>query len=256
LEFHAELDKFNKYLEWGIVIAWLKLKFRFMKVPIALVEDNPSLRKRFIDHFKYFQNVSLELVAVSGEDFLNKIEVIDPLLRPQVVLMDIEMPGINGIETTKRLKEIYPDIDVMMLTVFEDEDKIFKAVQAGAVGYLLKDEPPSGIINAILELKEGGAPMSAVIARKMLTFIKQTTGKPEKSKDTLPGGKENDFNLTDRELKIIEYLVSGSTYSEIAEKLIISPHTVKSHIKNIYKKMEVHTRASVVRTAIEKKLLD
>jgi len=223
-----------------------------MRIPIALVEDNPSLRKRFLEHFKYFQNVSLELIASSGEDFLQKIQVIDPAIRPQIVLMDIEMPGINGIETTKRLKGIFPEVEVMMLTVFEDEDKIFKSIQAGAVGYLLKDEPPAGIVNALLELKQGGAPMSPLIARKMLNYIKATGKNPYEKEIT---ERENTFGLTERELKIIEYLVGGNNYQEIAEKLIISPHTVKSHIKNIYKKMEVHSRASVVRAALENNLL-
>ena len=224
-----------------------------MKIPIALVEDNPSLRKRFVEHFKYFQNISLDLVASTGEEFLNKIQLIDADLRPQVILMDIEMPGISGIEATRRLKELFPEIDVIILTVFEDEEKIFQAIQAGAVGYLLKDEPPTNILSAIIELKEGGAPMSAIIARKIIKLMRMPP-QPIESAVATPEA-ENEFGLSERELKIVEFLVAGYNYNVISEKLFISPHTVKSHIKNIYKKMHVHSRASAVSTAIKKKLV-
>lgn len=225
-----------------------------MNVRIALVEDNPSLRKRFLDNFKYFPQITLVLVASSGEEFLEKVDLLDPQLLPEAVLMDIELPGINGIETTSRFKEKYPHIDVLMLTVFEDKEKIFSSINAGAVGYLLKDESPQKIIKALEELKEGGAPMSPSIARKLLVNLKENEDSANASNGSIVPDT-NEYNLSEREIRIIEHLVQGLTYIDIAEKLFLSPHTVKTHIKNIYKKMHVHSRATVVKMAIEKKIL-
>ena len=224
-----------------------------MSIRIGLVEDNPSLRKRFVDNFKYFQNIKLVLVSPTGEDFLEKIRDFPPAELPEVVLMDIELPGIDGIETTWRLKEIFPGIEVMMLTIFEHPDKIFNSLRAGAVGYMLKDESPASIVKAVEELKEGGAPMSRVVARKMMglwshdrTLINASDARAKSIKES---------GLSDQEVKIIQRLVDGQNYAEIAESLFISPHTVKTHIKNIYKKLHVHSRASVVRMAIDRKIV-
>ncbi|WOK05739.1 response regulator transcription factor [Imperialibacter roseus] len=224
-----------------------------MAIRIALVEDNPSLRKRFIDNFKYFQSIDLVLVSPTGEDFLNKMEQATAQELPQVVLMDIELPGIDGIETTARLKQSLPDIEVMMLTVFEQPDKIFNSLKAGAVGYMLKDESPSNIVKAVEELLEGGAPMSRTIARKMIGLISSDPNLSEDSK--LKDQAIQEYGLSEQEVKIIQRLVDGNNYLEIAEGLFISPHTVKTHIKNIYKKLHVHSRASAVKLAIDKKIV-
>lgn len=218
-----------------------------------MVEDNPSLRKRFTDNFKYFQNIELSLVSPTGEDFLDRIaSLTDPEL-PQVVLMDIELPGIDGIETTSRLKQLKPTVEVMMLTVFEQPDKIFNSLKAGAVGYMLKDESPANIVKAMEELLEGGAPMSRTIARKMIGLISTDPNLGENSR--LKEQAIEEYGLSDQEVKIIQRLVDGNNYLEIAEGLFISPHTVKTHIKNIYKKLHVHSRASAVKLAIDKKIV-
>ncbi len=224
-----------------------------MGIRIALVEDNPSLRKRFIDNFKYFQSVELLFVSPTGEDFLDKINECTEADLPQVVLMDIELPGIDGIETTSRLRQIRPEVEVMMLTVFEQPDKIFQSLKAGAVGYMLKDESPSNIVKAVEELLEGGAPMSRSIARKMIGLISVDPGMGENSQ--LKDRAIEEYNLSLQEVKIIQRLVDGNNYLEIAEALFISPHTVKTHIKNIYKKLHVHSRASAVKLAIDKKIV-
>jgi len=219
-----------------------------MSIKVALVEDNHSLRKRFSENFSYFDNINLVLITINGEEFLNKLALLDKKMVPNVVLMDIELPGISGIETTRKMKENFPQIEVIMLTVFEDIDKIMQSIRAGASGYLLKDETPTGIVNALEDLLKGGAPMSPVIARKLVNDIHHNT-----AKDTKNDGDE--YDLSDRELTILEHLVDGKNYQEISELMVISPHTVKTHIKNIYKKMHVHSRAAVVKTAINKKLV-
>lgn len=218
-----------------------------------MVEDNPSLRKRFIDNFKYFQNIELSLVSPTGEDFLERVSSLIDAELPQVVLMDIELPGIDGIETTSRLKQLKPSVEVMMLTVFEQPDKIFNSLKAGAVGYMLKDESPTNIVKAMEELLEGGAPMSRTIARKMIGLISTDPSLGDNSQ--LKEQAIQEYGLSDQEVKIIQRLVDGNNYLEIAEGLFISPHTVKTHIKNIYKKLHVHSRASAVKLALDKKIV-
>ncbi len=224
-----------------------------MSIKIALVEDNPSLRKRFIDNFKYFQSVNLVMVSPTGEDFLDRISSLSASEMPEVVLMDIELPGIDGIETTARFKQKFPDVEVMMLTVFEQPDKIFNSLKAGATGYMLKDESPANIIKALEELLEGGAPMSRTIARKMFGLLSNNQQLSEAS--DLREQNIQKYGLSEQEVKIIQRLVDGNNYIEIAEALFISPHTVKTHIKNIYKKLHVHSRASAVKLAIDKKIV-
>ncbi|MEQ9297167.1 MAG: response regulator transcription factor [Cyclobacteriaceae bacterium] len=219
-----------------------------MSIKIGLVEDNPALRKRFINNFKYFNDMELVMVAASGEEAIRKLEDMRSDL-PEIIMMDIELPGINGIETTSRVKATYgDDIDILMLTIFEHTDKIMKSINAGAVGYLLKDESPQTLVKAIMELKDGGAPMSRKIARKLITQV----GKGVDIDRALQREQKiAEYGLSEKELQVIEQLVEGKNYSEIAELMFISPHTVKTHIKNIYRKMHVHTRASVVKSAMD-----
>lgn len=220
-----------------------------MPIKIGLVEDNPALRKRFLDNFQYFDNMELVMVAASGEEALRKLDGMEKGSLPEIILMDIELPGISGIETTKRIKASYGEqIDIMMLTIFEHTDKIIKSVNAGAVGYLLKDETPQALVTAIAELREGGAPMSRKIARKVITQLGQGSGEDKASKRAQ---KIAEYGLSEKEIQVIEQLVEGKNYTEIAELMFISPHTVKTHIKNIYRKMHVHTRASVVKSAMD-----
>ena len=226
-----------------------------MSLSIGLVEDNPSLRKRFIDNFKYFKDIHLDMVAASGEEAIRKLEAMTEDQMPEVILMDIELPGISGIETTRKIKaEGDGNPEIIMLTIFEEADKILKSIQAGAVGYLLKDETPQRIVQALEELKAGGAPMSRKIAR---TLIRQmSTQDSNEVQEELDRQKSIEaFGLSEKELQVIEQLVAGKNYAEIAELMFISPHTVKTHIKNIYKKMHVHSRASVVKSALDHKIV-
>ena len=223
-----------------------------MSIRVALVEDNATFRHRLVERFQFFDDVDLVVVAGSGEIFLRRMQSIAGDEVPQVVLMDIEMPGLSGIETTRRLQVDWPDLDVMMLTVFEHEDAIFEAIRAGASGYLLKDSSAGEIVGAVLEMVRGGAPMSSEVARKMIGYVRAQKTAPPESPDEAAAR----FALTDREREVLGLLVDAHTEDHIADELFISPHTVRTHIKNIYKKLHVHSRASVVRVALENRLVD
>ena len=157
------------------------------------------------------------------------------------------MPVMDGIEATKRIHHLFPSVKIVMLTIFDDAEKIFDAILAGATGYLLKDEKPNKILAAIEEALEGGAPMSASIALKSLALIRG------KSAESTKESKE--FNLSKRELEILELLATGENYHQIADKLFISPKTVRKHIENIYTKLQVHNKIEAIQIATKHKLL-
>ena len=223
-----------------------------MAVRIGLVEDNPSLLKRFQHNFSLYEEVELVFAVDSGEKCLETVEELKDL--PEVIMMDIELPGISGIEATSVLKGNHPDLDIIMITVFEDLDRIMDSLRAGAVGYLLKDESPDEVIKSILEVKEGGSPMTPSIARKLVGTIKSGELKTETSEEN-SDTKAEAFGISEREHAIIKLMVDGKSYTEIAEELFISPHTVKTHIKNVYKKLHVHSKASLVKLAINRKFV-
>jgi DNA-binding NarL/FixJ family response regulator len=169
--------------------------------------------------------------------------------RPQVVLMDIEMPIMDGIEAVSIGKEVYPDTHFLMLTVFDEDDKLFEAIKAGASGYLLKDEKVTNIVKAITEIVyDGGVPMSPRIARKALGLLRNSPSESEEVKST-----NNDYSLSAREMEILNRIVDGLNYQEIGERLYISPHTVRKHIANIYEKLHVSNKASAIKIAMKKK---
>lgn len=221
-------------------------------IRVAVVEDHPDLRTRLVQQLAYFDRVELVLVSESGDDFLADLEVRDRSggALPEVVLMDIEMPGRDGIATTDELKTIWPALDVLMLTVYEDEDKIFAAVQAGASGYLLKDAGPHAIVSAVEEIAEGGAPTSPLVARKLLSYVRAHEQAAQRTA-TLSAS----IHLTPREGEVLSRLVEDHTEAEIADTLGISPHTIRSHVKNLYAKLQVHSRAQAVRVAMERGLV-
>jgi len=153
--------------------------------------------------------------------------------KPDVVLMDIDMPGINGIQATRILKEHFPDVHIVIQTVFEDEEKIFESIHSGANGYILKKSPPLKILEAVTDAYNGGAPMTPSIASKTLKLFRQAAVTP-------PVDLEGQFN--ERQKEILEYIVGGLSYKLIAEQLSISVETVKYHVKNIYSTLHVHSR--------------
>jgi DNA-binding NarL/FixJ family response regulator len=162
--------------------------------------------------------------------------IIDDVVKdmPDVLIMDIDLPGKSGIDAVIELKAVFPEIKILMLTVFEEDEKIFAAIKAGANGYLLKKDSPQKILDAIKDLSEGKASMNGLIAKKVMEYF---------HKKTAPN--VDGFNLTRREHEILELLIQGLSYKEIASKCFISPETMNSHIKNIYQKLNVHSRAQI-----------
>lgn len=198
---------------------------------VAIVEDNAGLGaslRRVIESTKHCQCVGL---WTSGEEALTKA----PLFQPQVVLMDIHLPGISGIETTARLKAEFPHLLVIMVTVYRDHDKIFDALKAGACGYLLKRSSPAEVRQAILDVRDGGAPMSAEIARRVV----EAFHKPHQANGA---AAVLAVHLSKREKEILELLTQGLANKEIADRLALSTETVRVHLKRIYDKLHVHSR--------------
>lgn len=162
---------------------------------------------------------------------------------PDVVLLDIGLPGINGIQCISKIKEFSTDIQIVILTVYDDNEKLFDALCSGASGYLLKDSSPDKIISSIKEVQLGGAPMNMLIANKVLKMF--SNFKPKKS----------DYGLTHREREILQYIVDGLTKQQIADKVFLSFHTVNTHIKNIYNKLHVHSKSGAVTKAFKENII-
>lgn len=217
-------------------------------IKLAIVDDKQTNRVSINERISSSHEFEVVFMAENGEDFLEKMKSCPGKNQPQLVLMDIDMPIMDGIETVKRANQIYPETKFLMITVFDDDDKIFEAIKAGASGYLLKDENSSAISNAIKEVLEfGGAPMSPRIARKAMNLL--MNAKIEVSKDVK---KEEDIELSSREMEILKLMVDGYDYKVAADKLFISPHTVRKHIANIYEKLHVCSKVDAVKIAIKK----
>lgn len=211
------------------------------KIKVAIFEDNTNLRRGLTTLIN--GSNGFECVGAFGNcDKLVK-NIMDSM--PDVILMDIQMPGMNGIEAVKILKPQFPEIKILIETVFEDDEKVFHSICNGAEGYILKSTPPSQILEAIKEIHEGGAPMTPSVASKVLAMFKSGVS----------FSKEESHNLTDRELEVLKLLVDGMSYKMIAEKCFVSIDTVSSHVKNIYKKLQVHSKSEAVAKAIKGKIV-
>lgn len=197
------------------------------KATVAIVEDNSALGESLRAIVESTDDLECVGVWITGEDALRKIEAF----RPQVVLMDINLPGISGIEVTARVKQHLPETLIVMVTVYGDHDQIFAALKAGASGYLLKRSSPAQVRDAIHDVLTGGAPMSAEIARRVVDAFHQpaTTASAEN-------------HLSPRETEVLEHLASGLANKEIADELDISVQTVRVHVKHIYEKLHVRSR--------------
>ena len=205
-----------------------------MNISVAIVEDNNDIRQALEQIITMADGYTLAGSCINGEEAINKI----PNLQPAVVLMDINLGGINGIECVKILKELYPEILFMMCTVYEEDEKIFEALSAGANGYILKKTTPDKLLLAITELYEGGAPMSSQIASKVVAAFK--------NKPAVSTNNESLDVLSKREKEILEALSKGLLYKEIADQLFISPQTVRKHVYHIYEKLHVGNRVEAV----------
>lgn len=203
-----------------------------MQLTVSIVEDDRELRLSLSELIRKTSEYQLVSEHESGESAMAEI----PRFKPDVVLMDINLPGIDGIECVKRLKEMLPATQVIMLTVFEDGDRLFKSLQAGASGYLLKRTAPERLMDAVLEAHEGGSPITPLMARRIVRHFREIS---------LPTDNELG-ELTTREMNVLDQLSQGLMYKEITAKLGISMDTVRSYIRNIYRKLHVHSRTEAV----------
>ena len=206
-------------------------------IRIGVVEDNNTLRGSLVNLFNETEGMS----CVMSQSNLRNIVSEVGKEQPNIVLMDIGLPDISGIEGVRTIKSNFPDVQVLMFTVFEDDEKIFEAIRSGASGYLLKKTSPQQIIDAIHELQQGGAPMSASIARKVIQSFQSPS---------LHRLKE--YALTPREMEILYSLVDGLSYKKIADKYSISISTVQTHISSVYQKLHVHSKSQAVAKVLGK----
>ena len=207
-----------------------------MKLKIAIAEDNNFLAQAVIEKMSFFDDLNYKFGAVNGAELIGKLEVNHNI---DVILMDIQMPEMDGITATEIIKSKYPQIKIMMLTVFDDDENIFKSIKAGANGYLLKEINPENLHKSILEVVKGGASMSPSIAMKALNLLRNPI-------DFSTQEETEQIKLTSREIDVLEQLSKGLNYSKIADNLIISSGTVRKHIENIYRKLQVHNKMEAV----------
>lgn len=200
-------------------------------VTVSIVDDDCELTAKI----SAYLNKSSAYRCISSYATAEEALAYLPADRPDVVLMDINLGGMDGIECVRQLRPALPNTPVVMLTVFEDTDKIFRAITAGASGYLLKRMPPSKLLDAIEEVAGGGSPMSAPIARKVIQLLQ-----------TMPIPSDGTTDLSDRERQVLEAMAAGQLYKQIAEDLSVSIHTVRSYIRRIYEKLHVRTRTEAV----------
>ncbi len=208
-------------------------------IRIGIVDDNALLLQQLAQNLALFEEVKVVLTASNGADALQQLEQCTPM--PQLLLMDIEMPVLDGIEAT-RVITANAGIKILMLTVFDSDDKIFEAIKAGASGYLLKDSKPHKIVSAIEDVMEGGAALSPNIASKTLALLRR-------SAETATHPTTEDYNLSPREAELLQLLVQGMTYQQIADRLFISHGTVRKHVENIYSKLHIHSKVEAVQKA-------
>ncbi|MEP7142218.1 MAG: response regulator transcription factor [Ferruginibacter sp.] len=225
-----------------------------MHIKIAIIDDKASNRNILKDKLLRHGHFEITLIAEDGKDFLQKMKELAVEKMPDVALMDLEMPNMDGVDAIAVGSSFFPSVKFVVLTIFDDEDKIFKAIKAGAFGYLLKDESGENITDMLWQMYESGAgPISPGIAHKILqmvqnndlTLVKKTVAAPPKLF----------FDLTQRENEILQLLVQGLLYKEIGVSLNISANTAKKHVINIYNKLHVNSRAQAMHLAYEKGLL-
>ncbi len=210
-------------------------------IKVVIVEDKTPIREGLTVLLGGTEGIDCVGQYGSCEDMLSMLATDSP----DVILMDIGLPGMSGIEGTREVKKVRPGITIIVLSVYEDDDNIFQALCTGASGYLIKTTPPARLIEAIREAHEGGSPMSSHIARKVVNLFQKN----------FKGGDNQDIRLTDREKEILTGLSDGESYNSTADSLFISVDTVRYHIRNIYQKLQVHSQSAAVSQAIRKGLI-
>lgn len=220
-------------------------------IRVAIVDDKMNNRKVIADKLSRNNFFTVVFQAVNGEDFLNQMQQMPEDDRPHIVLMDLEMPETDGVSAIGTASSLYPAVKFVVLTIFDDDDKIFRAIKAGACGYLLKEESGEVIAEMLMNLSESGAgPISPSIAYKILQMMQQPAQPKSKKADP-----DNIFQLSDREKEILQMLSEGLDYKEIAARIFISPNTVKKHTISIYQKLHVNSKAQALKIAYTKGLV-
>lgn len=216
-----------------------------MNIKIAIADDNNFLIRAIQEKLSFFDDLCCRITATDGKDLIEKLEVNHNI---DLILMDIEMPKMNGIEATTIVKSKYPHIKIIMLTVFDNDENIFNSIKAGADGYLLKEVNPKDLHQGILETLNGGAAMNPSIALKTLKLLRNPVEFTNRE-----CGKE--IKLSVREIEVLEQLSKGLNYNHIADNLILSPSTVRKHIENIYNKLQVHNKLEAIQKAKNNNLI-
>ncbi|QNM84674.1 response regulator transcription factor [Polaribacter pectinis] len=217
-----------------------------MNLKICIAEDNYFLVKAIKEKLSFFDDISVKFHANNGAELIGKLEENHNI---DVILMDIQMPQMDGIKATELVKNKYPQIKIIMLTVLDDDDYVFNAIKAGANGYLLKEIDAENLYKSILEVTKGGAPMTPSIALKTLNLLRNPSLADTKVEETAQ------VKLSKRETEILIQLSKGLNYNSISDNLIISPSTVRKHIENIYKKLQVHSKLEAVMKAQKQNLI-
>ena len=210
-------------------------------INVAIIEDNNIIREGLAALINGTEGYRCVGVFPTSEKFLEQI----PHVKMDVILMDIGLPGMNGIEAIRKARELNPDLNFLMLTIYEDSEMVFQALCAGACGYLVKKTPPSRLLEAIKDIYDGGSPMSSQIARQVIYEF-------QKEKNL---ASDNEYSLSNREKGVLNLLSNGKSYHEIGDQLFISVDTVRHHIRNIYKKLHVHSQSEAVAKAIRKRII-
>jgi DNA-binding NarL/FixJ family response regulator len=209
-------------------------------IRVAIVEDHPDIRAGTSYILRTSDKFSVVGEYESAEDLLDVFDEI----QPTVILMDIGLPGMSGIEATAKLKRRLPSVEIIILSVLEDDDNVFRAICAGASGYVAKPALPSQLLDSVEQASSGGTPMSPRIARKVIEMFKEH----------LPPERK-DYNLTERESEVLELLVQGLDYKLMAERLFLSVFTIRAHIRNIYDKLHVHSKSQAVAKALAERVV-
>lgn len=209
-------------------------------IKIVIIEDNRYMR----EGWETILNFEEEFIVLGSYESCEDAFQLDEVGKANLVLMDIELPGMSGIEGVKYLRKHHPDINIIMATVFDDDKHVFDALCAGAVGYLMKKVSPEDLIKAIHDAQDGGSPMTPNIARKVIRTFHQTSA------------NDNEAGLNEREIEILEQLAKGKSYAKIGNTVYLSVDGVRYHIRNIYRKLEVNSRTEAVSKGISRRLID